>query len=98
MLLVAVAALGAMAYFILAPGHPVKPGAAAPAKVKTNNRSLLTSLKRQLADEEEALARSVYNYTHTVGDVTKGTSTHSSENRARAARIEELRRRIAAIE
>lgn len=99
MLLVAFASLGVMAYFVLAPGHPVQPGPAAPAKVKTtNNRSLLTSLKRQLADEEEALARSLYNHAHTAGDVTKGTSSGSIENRARAVRIEELRRRIASIE
>lgn len=98
MLLVAVAALGVMAYFILAPGHPAQPGPATPAKVKTNNRSLLTSLKRQLADEEEALARSLYNHVYTAGDVTKGTSSGSTENRARAARIEELRRRIASIQ
>ena len=98
MLLVATAALGVMAYFILAPGNPVQAGPAAPTKAKTNNRSLLTSLKRQLADEEEALARSLYNYAHTSGEVTKGTSSSSHENRTRATRIEELRRRIAQIE
>ena len=95
----AAAAVGALGYFILAPGHPALPGEKTVAtKAPTNNRSLLTSLKRQLADEEEALARSVYNHAHTSGEVTKGTASYSHENRARAARIAQLRNRIAQLE
>jgi hypothetical protein len=95
----AVAALGALGYFILAPGHPALPGEkTAATKAPTNNRSLLTSLKRQLAEEEEALSRSVYNHATTAADVTKGTSSRSPENRARAARIAQLRNRIAQLE
>jgi hypothetical protein len=98
MLLVAIGALGAMAYFVLAPGHPTQAGPAVQAKPKTNNRAYLISLKKQLADEQEALARSIYNHATTAGDVTKGTASYSPENRARATRIEELRRKIASIQ
>ncbi len=99
--ILAATALGAFGYIAMSPTKPLaaKP-APAPAKTQnsTKNQSLITSLKRQLADEEEALRRSTYNRRKTAGDVTKGSDEDSIENRARQAKIQELQARLASLE
>lgn len=98
--ILAVIALGGFAYIVMAPAPPVATTQAPPAKASapTNNKSLITSLKRQIADEEDALQRSMENYGKTSGDVTKGSHANSQENRARRAKIAQLRARLATLE
>jgi hypothetical protein len=97
-LLFTVVALGGFGYFVMSPGKPPVPPSVSKAASPNANRSLITALKRQIEEEEETLRRSVYNRHTTVGDVTKGTSEDSIENRARRARIQQLRNRLAALE
>lgn len=98
-LLIAVIALGGFGYIVMSPAPPVVPTPPPAAKApSSNNKSLITSLKRQIADEEDALQRSIENYGKTTGDVTKGSHANSQENRARRAKIAQLRARLASLE
>ena len=96
--ILALLVVGGLGYLILAPSHPVTPTRPAAPATPTSNRAAIAALKRQLAEEQEALARSVYNRARTSGDVTKGTDADSSENRARRVKIRDLQNRISALE
>ncbi len=97
--IIALIALGGFGYIVMAPAPPLAKEPAAPVKAAaTNNKSLITSLKRQIADEEDAFQRSIENFAKTSGDVTKGSHAQSQENRARRAKIAQLQARLATLE
>lgn len=100
LLLAAVVVAGVFGYMHYSGGGKLPFGetASAAGTSKTSaNRSLIKSLKRQIADEEDALKRSIENY-YKGADVHRGSHTRSYENNKRRQKIAELKARLAQLE